>query len=127
MTVTKTKIVTREWLRDKVWTLPEWHDVGGLTPGALVVVGRALAALYHRQTADEQATATTDIRNGIGFAGPDAKLGTKCALYFLTFGTLQTWMINVWTKPNAQGFPRICKYARQLNEIAITRQVHEVH
>jgi hypothetical protein len=83
------------------------------------VVGRALIALFRRQTDAEQAKNTTDIWNDVGFQGSDAKSGSIGAKYFLKHGTLLDWQVAKWLKPQgAKGYPRIVKYSRQLNEIA---------
>ena len=82
------------------------------------IIGRALVALLNRQTADEQASAVTNNHNSMGFAQCDAFTGTKCAKYFRDTGRLEGWMIGVWLKRQANGFPRIAKYHKQLNEVA---------
>lgn len=99
-------IVTREWLAAKVAENPNR------------VIARAIMAIYKRQTIDEQQSATTSKRNGIGFTGADANLGTRCAKHFIKHGELERWMINIWRKPVKNGFPKICKYTKQLNHIA---------
>ncbi len=86
-----------------------------------IVVGRALLAIYKNQTAEEQGSKETKFNNGIGFTKPDANLGTRCAKEFALTGTLPDWMFNLWIKPNVKGEPRIVKYCRQLNDIAISK------
>lgn len=108
----KPKLVTREWLRDKIAEQPE------------KVIARALIAIYARQTADEQRAGVTKFNNGVGFSGADAELGTKCAKAALA-GKLLPWMVKVWSDVTRTGFPKICKYARQLNEIAETKQAEQ--
>lgn len=83
------------------------------------VVGRALVALLDRQTADEQASADTRVVNGIGFTGADAYSGTLTAKSYRARKALVDWQLEKWTKPAKNGYPRLCKYARQLNEIAL--------
>lgn len=107
----KPKLVTREWLRDKIAEQPER------------VIARALIAIYERQTSDEQQGAYTRLRNGIGFTGGDAELGTRCAKAALA-GKLEPWMVKIWSSVTRTGFPKICKYARQLNEIAEEKRKH---
>ena len=85
------------------------------------VVGRALVALLKRQTADEQAAADTRIINGIGFTGADAYGGTLTAKSYSKRKTLVDWQLEKWTKPAKNGYPRLCKYAKQLNEIALEK------
>ena len=83
------------------------------------VVGRALVALLKRQTADEQAAADTRVWNSIGFSGADAHSGTLTAKMYIGKGHLLDWQLNKWLKPAKNGYPRLCKYAKQLNEIAL--------
>ena len=87
------------------------------------VIGRALAALLQRQTQEEQAANETKEHNTIGFAGCDARSGTLTAKYFLKHQRLEQWMIERWVAIGKSGFPRLCKYARQLNEIAVNKAV----
>lgn len=84
------------------------------------IIGRAVYRLYQRQTAAEQNSKATTDHNSIGFASCDAEVGTRIAESFLKYGTLLPWMVDLWMKPDARtGFPRICKYHRQLNEVAV--------
>lgn len=85
------------------------------------IIGRALVVLLNRQTASEQAANTTDEDNGVGFAGCDAKSGCLTAKYFLKHKTLLDWQIDKWMKLGSNGYFRIVKYAKQLNEAAIIR------
>lgn len=85
------------------------------------VIGRALVALFHKQTRTEQAANHTDNLNFVGFSGSDARDGSITAKYYLKHGTLLPWQIENWMKP-FRGFPRITKYARQLNDIATAKQ-----
>ncbi len=55
--------------------------------------------------------------NGIGFTGCDARSGSITAKYYLKYNTLQDWQLERWLEKN-----RICRYHRQLNEIAIAKQ-----
>jgi len=98
-------IVTREWLQREIIKRPG-H-----------VIGRALVAIYHRQTDEEQAFATAKLLNGVGFSAFDARVGTRCALLYLKNGGLP-----LWATPQANGYPRICRYATQLNAIAYERR-----
>lgn len=82
------------------------------------VVGRALVALFHNQTQDEKSANTAAVFNSIGFTGADAKSGSITAKYFIKHGTLLDWQVEKWVAPAKNGFPKICKYARQLNDIA---------
>jgi len=87
------------------------------------VVGRALVALLRRQTQDEQRVNTTNVHNTIGFSGADAYGGSLTAKSFMKNGGLLDWQLAKWTKVARNGYPRLCKYARQLNEIALSKQV----
>jgi hypothetical protein len=82
------------------------------------IVGRALVALFERQTEAEQSTDTTQNHNGIGFASCDARSGSLTAKSFLKNRTLAKWQLDRWMAPQKDGFPRICKYVKQLSEIA---------
>ena len=103
-------IITKEWLAKKIQENPT------------KVIGRALYAIYKNQTSVEQNNATTNIRNGIGFSKPDARVGTIGARQFSSHATLQPWLVRIWITPTKDGFPRICKYAGQLNEIALRKK-----
>jgi hypothetical protein len=86
------------------------------------VVGRALVGIYNRQTEHEKVINTTTNSNGVGFAGCDAKGGSLSAKYFLKHKRLETWMINKWLKVSGvSGYPRLCKYHKQLNDIALQK------
>ncbi len=85
----------------------------------IAVVGRALVAIFQRQTEAEKSANVTDNHNGIGFSGTDAKSGSLTAKYFLKNKTLQQWQVDNWTRV-VNGYPRLCKYHKQLNEIAQT-------
>lgn len=99
------KIVTKDWLKRR------------LENDTTLVLGRALVAIYNNQTDDEQFAFATKELNGRGFTAYDAKLGTQAAIMFIATGTLPEWLARVWLVEKA-GYPRICKYVRQLNEIA---------
>ena len=99
-------IVTKEWLAARIQQDPN------------KVIGRALAAIYKNQTPIEQSITGTVQRNGIGFSKPDARVGTIGARMFNAHGTLQDWVVKIWSMPAKNGFPRICKYADQLQNIA---------
>jgi hypothetical protein len=86
------------------------------------VIGKALVRIFERQTASEQNTMATNQDNGIGFTGADAFGGSITAKYFIKHGTLLGWQVARWTKLVKDGYPRICKYHRQLNEIALQKQ-----
>jgi len=101
-------LVTREWLRDRL-----------LQPDSNTVLGRALVAILNRQEDDEQSEATTIYRNERGFTAFDAKIGTLAATFFRDKGVVPPNLVKAWTKPMKNGFPRICRYVNQLNEVAV--------
>jgi len=82
------------------------------------VIGRALVALLNNQTADEQAMATTNKDNGIGFTGADAFGGTLTAKYYIKHKSLLDWQVEKWLRVGSNGFPRLAKYHKQLNAVA---------
>jgi len=87
------------------------------------MVGRALVALLKRQTNEEQNSNDTREENGIGFSGADARSGSLTAKSFIKYkGRLLDWQLDKWTKATRNGYPRISKYHRQLNEIALEKK-----
>ena len=103
--------VTKSWLTNYIKTRSRIQ--------AKAMVGRALWRLWQRQTADEQATKTTKHKNGRGFNAFDAKSGSAAGQYYLRNGTLTNEIFNKWIAPRGRhGFPKICRYSRQLSEIS---------
>mgnify|MGYP006914134411 FL=1 len=90
-----------------------------------VVIGRALKALFNKQTEDERQINDTHNTNNVGFSQADAKKGSITAKYFIKHGTLLDWQVDVWMAPTRNGLPRIVKYVRQLNDIAIDKRSHQ--
>lgn len=90
-----------------------------------VVIGRALSALFERQVESEQASNDTHVTNNVGFSSADAKQGSITAKTFRKRGTLLDFQVEYWMKARKDGTPRICKYHRQLNEIAMLRRLKE--
>ncbi len=84
-------------------------------------VGRALLALYRRQTEHEQRTGTTQLLNHRGFSAVHASRGTRDALYFQQHGWLPIQSLY-WWRHQVNGRSRISRYADQLVEIALSRQ-----
>lgn len=110
----QTAIVTRDSLRTML-----------LNPNRVYVekvVGRALVRLFERQTEAEKVSNDTNVDNGIGFAGCDAKSGSLTAKYYLKHRRLEDWQLARWTKVEASSYPKLCKYHRQLNEVALVAQ-----
>ena len=87
-----------------------------------VVIGRALVALMQRQTREEQNANDTREHNGVGFTGADARSGTITAKTFIRDNKLLDWQIGSWKKIAKSGYPRLAKYHKQLNEIALEKQ-----
>lgn len=85
------------------------------------VVGRALVALFERQTREEQATDQTSHNNNVGFTGADARSGSLTAKSYLKNKTLADWQVERWLKKGKSGYSRLCKYWKQLDEIATAR------
>lgn len=88
------------------------------------VIGRALFAMLKRQTTSEQMTNSTNEDNGVGFSGPDAHGATITAKFWKKWGNLgglsakHKWRADKWLEKKSNGYPKLCKYAKQLNEIA---------
>jgi hypothetical protein len=100
--------VTKAWLAAYMVLQPK-HKVARM-------VGRALVALYNRQTLIERCGATTIEQNGKGFNAVDAEVGSSMAKQFLAGRSLTDKQVGVWARNG-----RILKYARQLNEIALEK------
>ncbi len=86
------------------------------------VVGRALVAIFNNQTESEKSANGTTELNGIGFSGADGRSGVLTAKSYLKNRTLADWQVERWTKPGKNGFARLTKYAKQLNEIAMAKK-----
>jgi hypothetical protein len=99
----KQPIVTKQWLALKI------------TEDPVRTIGRALVAIFRNQTMEEQANCKTKLLNGRGFTKADGRIGALAAKYYLKNKKLEPWQLQHWLKPNAQGLPRIVKYAAQLN------------
>jgi len=113
-------LVTKDLLKDMLDVDKYGHEY------VETVVGRALWSLFMRQNKDEQSSNITNHNNGIGFTGADAHSGSITAKYWKKWGNLgyakgDKWRLEKWTKApknSKGGYPRLCKYAEQLNEIA---------
>lgn len=86
------------------------------------IIGRALVALFERQTQDEKAVNDTKVLNNVGFQACDAKSGSLTAKTYLKRKALEAWQVEKWTRRQASGYARICKYAGQLNEVALAKR-----
>ncbi len=108
------KIVTRDTIK---------HMLANDNPAYVqAVIGRALLSLLDRQTEDEKVCNDTREWNAVGFSGADARSGSLTAKFYAKHGKLLDWQVEKWTKPAKNGYPRLCKYAKQLNEIALEKQ-----
>jgi hypothetical protein len=105
-------IVTKEWLANKVKHNPRF------------TIGRALVAIFRLQTENEKDSNVTKFHNGVGFSSNDARLGCIGAKYFIKHNTLTDGLMKGWLKLGKDGLPRITRYARQLNKIAIHKQAN---
>lgn len=99
-------IVTKDYLKTKVEENP------------VLTIGKALVAIYERQTGDEKSALSTTHKNDVGFSSAHARIGSIGAKEFKSKKRLPTWVLKVWAQKDRSGYPRICKYVRQLNEIA---------
>ena len=105
-------IVTKSWIVQYIKEKP--------AELAKAMVGRALWRLWRRQTADEQQDKRTKHRNARGFNAFDAVPGSYAGQYYAKHGTITNQMFKEWTAPRGRGgYPKICRYTRQLNEIAL--------
>lgn len=85
-------------------------------------VGRALVALYERQTYAERNSERTIEFNGVGFTGVDGGVGASMAKAFMKYDSLTPKQVAYWRKTNKNGVMRIGKYWRQLLEIASEKE-----
>lgn len=112
------KIVTRESLQKMI-------DENQGTDFLVHLVGRALVILFERQTNAEQSSNTTNEHNTIGFTGADGYSGCLTAKSYLKSKRLADWQLEKWVGKNKNGFSRIVKYHRQLNEAAIEKKAKQ--
>lgn len=84
-------------------------------------VARALVVLTQRQTVSEQATESTQYRNGEGFRPCHARMGTSMANFYQRRGYLSPKQIAYWRQPMKDGKMRIEIYAGQLLAVARAR------
>lgn len=85
------------------------------------IVGRALVVLFNRQTQCEQSSNNTSQDNMRGFASADARSGSLSAKSYIGKRNLQSWQVQRWTNIQKNGFAKLCKYHRQLNEAAMEK------
>lgn len=106
-------IVTKESLK-KMLSNPDMTYIQ-------TVLGRGLMVLYRNQTDDERIQDNTLVNNGVGFNSSDAKSGTLTAKFYKRHHRLEDWMSAKWLKLDKNGYPRLCKYHKQLNIAAELR------
>jgi hypothetical protein len=91
------------------------HDdpgyIGWLLTTSNKAVERAIVAIYHRQTLDEQRSETTIHTNGVGFSGADVRTGTYYAKWILSGKRLTGKFLD-------RARVMAHKYMRQLVDIA---------
>ena len=107
------ELVTKDTLRNMIIDRPHAR--------VQHVIGRALVAIFNKQTASEKESDSTDRTNGVGFSGLDSIGGSLTAKSYITRGQLQPWQVEKWTRVMTNGYPRICKYSKQLNDIAVAK------
>lgn len=85
------------------------------------IIGRACWRLWQKQTADEQATESTQLHNNQGFTGGDAKWCSKMGKFYndgLTKYKMQPNSPKIFSEKQAiKTAPRLRKYANQLAKI----------
>lgn len=84
-------------------------------------VQKILLLLLERQTESEQSAETTSESNGVGFAGVDGEYGTSVAKRIKQRGFITDGEYNAWIK-ESRGYPKICKYWRQVNDAIEKKQ-----
>lgn len=108
------------WRPEDITALLTRNDAVGMH-----AIGRALVALYERQTEDEQASHTTTDANGVGFSAFDAEIMTSLAEFYADRGYLTEKQVAMMRKPVGKTKkPRIARYARQLANIANAKVEH---
>lgn len=88
------------------------------TTKVMHTVGRALVVLLNNQTSSESQLNTTNVQNGIGFTGADARQGSICAKTYIKHGKLFDWQLERWLSVGATGNICLAKYWKQLNVAA---------
>lgn len=94
--------MSRTWTQDEIRVLIQTNDK---------VLYGALKKLYACQTAEEQATSTTNVQNGAGFNGVDAPILTSFAQFLERTGFLTP-------RQKALARKKLKKYNRQLTALA---------
>jgi hypothetical protein len=105
--------ITKSWIQSKLVNAKAKQDSRFL----MHFIGRALLVLLKNQTTEEQSSSTVVEKNGIGFVAWEAEIGTSHAKFYQQKKFLTEKQYNFWLAEK-EGFARICKYYRQLNEAA---------
>jgi hypothetical protein len=95
------------WNKEEIIKILEENDFA---------VGRAIVAIYEYQTSEEKMTASTKNRNGVGFSGCDARMGTWIAKEILQSGRNKDFKLYGHVLYKARKMAK--KYAGQLTDIA---------
>lgn len=95
---------TKEFVAQKLSTDPKWIE-------------RAIVRLYHRQTAHEQHSRSTNNTNGRGFNQSDAYMLSSFAVRIQKGYHLTEKQLAYALRPNINGTPRIAKYAGQILQV----------
>ena len=83
---------------------------------------RGILAIYRNQTADEQRTACTKHRNGVGFTGPDAEFLSSLAVQIIRKVRNGMMPRDVLSDKQLKVARKLMpKYAGQLHRIALER------
>lgn len=96
---TTRKIWTKEEVRENLLKNDIW-------------VNRAILALYERQTSSEKASGTTNVHNGKGFSGFDARWGCYCGTWIKAGKPLTGKYLDKARKLTTS------KYLKQITDIA---------
>jgi hypothetical protein len=84
-----------------------------------MLITDAVSALYVRHTEREKEVGSAIHLNDLGFDRPDAPTGLRDGRNLRAHGT--TPSINYWTRVDVNGWYKLCKYHKQLNEVAYAK------
>lgn len=90
------------------------------------VVGRALVVIFESQDPVEKVTGESCLKNSVGFTAFDAKIGSIAARYYKRAHALPANLYAVWTQIDSTGYPKICRYWKQLNAAAEKKQMKRI-
>lgn len=112
------KIITKE-------KLVRWLVNGTHTKSPLKVMEWVIFHINSLQEPAEQQRKETAFDNGVGWTQGDARVGTLTAEAIAKYGAMQEWQLKMWASLNSKGEPRLAKYHKQLNDIAINKRKQE--